>query len=43
MVLKEYRIQALRQVISDYHIGIIERRDIKAELPVLPFDDKSFI
>ena len=41
-VLREYRIQALRQVISDYPIGIIERRYIKAELPLLPFDNKSF-
>ena len=40
--LKEYRTQALRQFISDYPAGIIEKRYINAELPKLPFDDKSF-
>ena len=40
--LKEYRTQALRQFISDYPAGIIEKRYIKAECPKLPFDDKSF-
>jgi ubiquinone/menaquinone biosynthesis C-methylase UbiE len=40
--LKEYRTQALRQFISDYPAGIIEKRYINAELPKMPFDDKSF-
>lgn len=41
-VLKEYRTLALRQFEADYPIGILENRYIKAALPRLPFEDKSF-
>jgi ubiquinone/menaquinone biosynthesis C-methylase UbiE len=40
--LKEYRKLALEQFVSDYPTGIKEKRYIKAELPKLPFKDKSF-
>ena len=40
--LREYRNLALKRFISDYYDGILENRYIKAALPKLPFDDKSF-
>ncbi|MFZ0896361.1 MAG: hypothetical protein WAZ77_17825 [Candidatus Nitrosopolaris sp.] len=40
--LRNYRRQALEQFISDYNLGRQRRRYVKAELPKLPFDDKSF-
>jgi hypothetical protein len=40
--LKEYRTLALRRFEEDYSIGILQNRYVKAELPRLPFDDKSF-
>ena len=40
--LKKHTTLALRQFAEDYPIGIAENRYIKAELPRLPFDDKSF-
>lgn len=40
--LGEYRTFALSQFISDYPSGTIEKRYIRARLPRLPFDDKSF-
>jgi len=40
--LKEYRTLALRRFSEDYTNGIIQNRYIKAELPKLPFKDKSF-
>ncbi len=41
-VLKGYRTLALRQFEEDYPVGILENPYIKAELPRLPFCDKSF-
>ncbi len=41
-VYKECRKQALQQFAEDYLIGIVEKRYIKAKLPNLPFDDRSF-
>lgn len=40
--LKEYRTLALRRFTSDYCKGVSEKRYVKAALPRLPFDDKSF-
>jgi hypothetical protein len=40
--LREYRELALQQFLLDYPTGIKEKRYIKAELPKLPFEDKSF-
>jgi hypothetical protein len=40
--LKNLRMLALTQFALDYSQGKIEKRYIKAELPNLPFDDKSF-
>lgn len=40
--LREYRKLALKRFISDYYDGILENRYIKAALPKLPFDDKTF-
>ncbi len=40
--LRNYRKLALEQFISDYNFGRERKRDVKAELPKLPFDDKSF-
>ncbi len=40
--LREYRTLALRRFTSDYCNGILEKRYVKAALPRLPFDDKSF-
>jgi hypothetical protein len=40
--LREYRRLALQQFLLDYPTGIKENRYIKAELPKLPFEDKSF-
>ena len=40
--LRNYRKLALDQFISDYNLGRDRKRYIKAELPKLPFDDKSF-
>lgn len=40
--LKEYRKRALVQFISDYSDSKKRKRYIKAKLPKLPFDDKSF-
>ena len=40
--LRDYRKLALRQFIADYPLGTIKGRYIKAELPKLPFEDKSF-
>lgn len=40
--LREYRTFALSQFISDYPPGTIEKLYIRARLPRLPFDDKSF-
>jgi len=40
--LKEFRKRALVQFISDYSDSKKRKRYIKAKLPKLPFDDKSF-
>jgi len=40
--LRNCRKLALKQFISDYKLGTGRRRYIKAELPKLPFDDRSF-
>jgi hypothetical protein len=40
--LRKYRKLALEQFISDYSISRERKRYIKAELPKLPFDDRSF-
>lgn len=40
--LKDCRTLALQRFVEDYPIGTAEKRYIKAELPKLPFDDKSF-
>lgn len=40
--LRDYRKLALEQFISDYDVGRERKRYVKAELPKLPFDDKSF-
>jgi len=40
--LRNYRKLSLDQFISDYNLGRQRRRYVKAELPKLPFDDKSF-
>jgi ubiquinone/menaquinone biosynthesis C-methylase UbiE len=40
--LREYRELALQQFLLDYTTGIKEKRYIKADLPKLPFEDKSF-
>jgi hypothetical protein len=40
--LREYRELALQQFLLDYPTGIKEKRYIKADLPKLPFEDKSF-
>lgn len=40
--LRNYRRLALKQFISDYQLGSKRRRYVKAELPKLPFDDRSF-
>jgi len=40
--LKEYRMVALQQFQEDYQSGILKNRYIKAGLPNLPFEDKSF-
>ena len=40
--LRNYRKLALDQFISDHNLGRDRKRYIKAELPKLPFDDKSF-
>lgn len=40
--LRNYRRLALKQFISDYQFGSKRRRYVKAELPKLPFDDRSF-
>jgi Methyltransferase domain len=40
--LREYRELALQQFLLDYPTGIKEKRYIEAELPKLPFEDKSF-
>jgi hypothetical protein len=40
--LREYRTLALKRFTSDYCKGILEKRYVKAALPRLPFDDKSF-
>lgn len=40
--LRNYRQKALVGFISDYPKGILEKRYVKAALPKLPFDDKSF-
>ena len=39
--LRKYRKLALEQFISDYSISRERKRYIKAELPKLPFDDRS--
>jgi len=39
--LRNFRKLALNQFISDYKLGT-ERRYVKAELPKLPFEDRSF-
>lgn len=41
-MLRESRTTSLKKFISDYAKGIKEKRYIKAQLPKLPFDDKSF-
>jgi hypothetical protein len=40
--LRKYRTKALMRFITDYSKGILEKRYVKAALPKLPFDDKSF-
>ena len=40
--LRNCRKLALKQFISDYRLGTGRRRYVKAELPKLPFDDRSF-
>lgn len=40
--LRNYRKLALEQFISDYKLGSERKHYVKAELPKLPFDDKSF-
>lgn len=40
--LKSYRLLALRWFQYDYPSGLLEQRYIKAELPRLPFEDRSF-
>jgi hypothetical protein len=40
--LRQYRKLALQQFLKDYPTGIKEKRYIKADLPKLPFEDKSF-
>jgi hypothetical protein len=40
--LRDYRKLALQQFISDYNLGKESKRYVKAELPKLPFDDRSF-
>ena len=40
--LRKSRASSLRKFISDYAKGIKENRYIKAQLPNLPFDDKSY-
>jgi hypothetical protein len=40
--LRDYRKLALQQFISDYNLGKERKRYVKAELPKLPFDDRSF-
>ena len=40
--LRNYRKLSLDQFILDYNLGRQRRRYVKAELPKLPFDDKSF-
>jgi len=40
--LRKSRASSLRKFISDYAKGIKEKRYIKAQLPNLPFDNKSF-
>ena len=40
--LRNYRKLALQQFISDYNLGKQRKRYVKAELPKLPFDDRSF-
>lgn len=39
--LRNYRKLALEHFISDYNLGRESKRYVKAELPKLPFDDKS--
>jgi hypothetical protein len=40
--LRRYRKLALQQFISDYDFGRKSKRYVKAALPRLPFDDRSF-
>ena len=40
--LRDYRKLALEQFISDYNLGRERKRYLRAELPKLPFDDRSF-
>jgi hypothetical protein len=40
--LRDYRKLALEQFISDHNLGRERKRYVKAELPRLPFDDRSF-
>jgi hypothetical protein len=40
--LRDYRKLALERFISDYNLVRERKRYVKAELPKLPFDDKSF-
>jgi len=40
--LRKYRKLALKQFISDYELGSERKHYVKAELPKLPFDNKSF-
>jgi len=40
--LRNCRKLALKQFISDYKLGTGRRRYVRAELPTLPFDDRSF-
>lgn len=40
--LRSYRKLALQQFISDYDVGRERKRYVKAALPRLPFDDRSF-
>jgi hypothetical protein len=40
--LKGYRLMALRRFQYDYPSGLLEQRYIKAELPRLPFENRSF-
>jgi len=40
--LRDYRKLSLERFISDYNLGRERKRYVKAELPKLPFDDRSF-